>query len=787
MFPTEYTTSLENPPYAGRLGERMRDDVRADTPPDLRSLKIKKPKKMAAGIPAVTSSLKHGIKKMGLIRSAKTLTMVNQQNGFDCPGCAWPDPEHRTHFEFCENGAKAVADEATTNRVTPEFFAKHSVQELSEQSDYWLNKQGRLTHPMHLEKGSSHYVPITWQRAFEIIASELKSMNNPDRSVFYTSGRTSNEAAFLYQAMVRSIGTNNLPDCSNMCHESSGKGLGPTIGIGKGTVHLEDFNHADVIMVIGQNPGTNHPRMLTALRDAKNKGATIVHINPLPEAGLERFKHPQDYMKLDFGTTKLADYHLPVRIGGDAALMKGFIKVHSEFGGLDQEFIDNDTEGFQSMVEDANSYSWPVLELNSGIEKELIIQVGKVLAKSKATIACWAMGLTQQPNGVSVIQEIVNLLLMGGHVGRPGAGFCPVRGHSNVQGDRTVGIWEAPPPSFIKKMEEGLNISIPKEHGYDVVKAIHAMREEDVDVFFCMGGNFISATPDTHATAEGLRKVGLTVQVSTKLNRSHLVTGEQAIILPCLGRTELDVQGEVTQFVTVENSMGIVHQSRGGLQPASKELRSEPWIVSHLASNLFTDSPIKWLDLSENYDRIRDLMERSLDGFDNYNQRVRNENGFLLPNPPRDTRTFSTPSGKAHFTTHPLPNLSIDADRFIMMTIRSHDQYNTTIYDVHDRYRGLSGNRRIVLMNALDMVERGWKNRQKLSITSHFEGEKRHSDGWLAVAYEIPRKNIATYFPEANSLVPLNSTAAVSNTPTSKWIEVSLESKLSLSKGDEEE
>ena len=440
MFLTENTTRLENPPYAGQLGERMRDDVRADTPPDQRSLKIKKPKKMAAGIPAVTSSMLHGIKKMGLVRSAKTLTMVNQQNGFDCPGCAWPDPEHRTHFEFCENGAKAVADEATKSRVTPAFFAKHSVQELAEQSDYWLNKQGRLTHPMHLVEGSSHYAPISWESAFEIIAAEIKSMEHPDRSVFYTSGRTSNEAAFLYQAMVRSIGTNNLPDCSNMCHESSGKGLGPTIGIGKGTVHLEDFNHADVIMVIGQNPGTNHPRMLTALRDAKKKGAKIIHINPLPEAGLERFKHPQDYMKLDFSTTKLADYHLPVRIGGDAALMKGFIKVHSEYGGLDQDFIDKSTEGFRTMVEQAQSYTWPVLELDSGIEEEHIREVGKVLARSKATIACWAMGLTQQPNGVSVIQEIVNLLLMGGHVGRPGAGFCPVRASGVKTLNGVIGI-----------------------------------------------------------------------------------------------------------------------------------------------------------------------------------------------------------------------------------------------------------------------------------------------------------------------------------------------------------
>lgn len=738
---------------------------------------------MAAGIPAVTSSLKHGLQNMGISRTVKTLTMVNQQEGFDCPGCAWPDPSHRTQFEFCENGAKAVADEATKRRVTPEFFSKHSIQHLSMQSDRWLNKQGRITHPMVLEEGSSHYVPVTWDDAFSMIAGEVNKLENPNRSVFYTSGRTSNEAAFLYQAMVRSIGTNNLPDCSNMCHESSGKGLGATIGIGKGTVHLDDFNHADVILVIGQNPGTNHPRMLTALRDAKLKGATLIHVNPLPEAGLERFKHPQDYMKMNLSSTQLSDFHLPVKIGGDAALLKGLIKIHDELGHLDSKFIEDQTGGFDSMLEKARDTDWNAIVRDSGLPRELISEVGRVVARSKATIACWAMGLTQQPNGVAVIQEVVNLLLMGGHVGRPGAGFCPVRGHSNVQGDRTVGIWEAAPVSFIERMEKGLNISIPREHGYDVVGAIQAMRDGAVDVFFCMGGNFISATPDTMATAEGLRKVGLTVQVSTKLNRSHLVTGKKALILPCLGRTELDVQGTGPQFVSVENSMGIVHRSTGSLPPASSQLRSEPWIVAQLSQHLFTNSPIDWSGMVEDYDMIRNLMEKSLSGFEDYNKRVRLENGFMLPNPPRDSRTFDTPSGRAHFTTHDLPDVRIEDEQFIMMTIRSHDQYNTTIYDVHDRYRGVSGNRRIVLMNALDMAERGWKNRQLVSITSHFEGETRTAAGWQLVAYEIPRKNIATYFPEANILVPLRSTAKDSNTPTSKWIKVTLADN----RGDEEE
>ncbi|MCH1423156.1 MAG: FdhF/YdeP family oxidoreductase [Candidatus Poseidoniaceae archaeon] len=765
----------------------MREHARAVTPPDNLPLRIGKKKTMAAGIPAVTSSLKHGLQKMGVTRTLKTLTMVNQLDGFDCPGCAWPDPSHRTQFEFCENGAKAVADEATKARVTPEFFSKHSIQSLAEKSDYWLNKQGRITHPMLLKNGESHYLPINWEDAFELIASKINEAKNPDRLVFYTSGRTSNEAAFLYQAMVRSIGTNNLPDCSNMCHESSGKGLGGSIGIGKGTVHLDDFNHAEVILVIGQNPGTNHPRMLTALRDAKKNGATIVHINPLPEAGLERFKHPQDYMKMDFSSTQLSDFHLPVRIGGDAALLKGFIKIHEEIGHLDTDFIQRSTSGFDEMMKNARSTAWETITSDSGLSHEQIVEVGEIIARSKATIACWAMGLTQQPNGVAVIQEVVNLLLMGGHVGKPGAGLCPVRGHSNVQGDRTVGIWEAPPVAFLERMEKGLNIPMPREHGFDVVRSIQAMRNGIVDVFFCMGGNFISATPDTNATAEGLRNVGLTVQVSTKLNRSHLVTGKTALILPCLGRTERDMQASGQQFVTVENSMGIVHMSKGTLEPSSQLLKSEPWIVANLSERLFPESVIDWKALTEDYDAIRELMEQSLEGFDNYNERVRRENGFLLPNPPRDSRTFSTPTGKAHFTTHELPNVSLDSDQYVMMTIRSHDQYNTTIYDLNDRYRGISGNRRVVLMNALDMADRGWKNRQVVSITSHFDGKQRTAEHWQLISYSIPRGNVATYFPEANVLVPLESTAKISNTPTSKWIIVTLSEATSDDFGDEQE
>jgi molybdopterin-dependent oxidoreductase alpha subunit len=762
----------------------MRKPVSHNVPLDNNRLRLSKPKKKAAGIPAVVSSGKHSLKKMGITRTIKSLAMVNQKSGFDCPGCAWPDPEHRTHFEFCENGAKAVADEATKARVGPDFFKKFSIQDLAGKSDFWLNNQGRITEPMFLDKDSNHYLPITWDDALDKISDKLNSLENPNQAVFYTSGRTSNEAAFLYQAFIRSFGTNNLPDCSNMCHESSGKGLGSTIGIGKGTVTLEDFNHSELILVIGQNPGTNHPRMLTALRDAKRKGSKIIHINPLPEAGLERFKHPQDYMNLDFKSTKLSDFHLQVKIGGDAALMKGLIKVHLESGGIDLDFIDNSTTGFQSMCDEVKNTPWDIIVQDSGVKRDLIEKVGELCSKSKATIACWAMGLTQHRNGVSVIQEVVNLLLIGGHVGRKGAGFCPVRGHSNVQGDRTVGIWEAPSESFLDRMEMGLKVSLPRKHGYDVVKSIKAMDEDKVGIFFCMGGNFISATPDTRFTANALSKVDMVVQVSTKLNRSHAVTGKEALILPCLGRTELDIQKSGEQFVSVENSMGVVHMSKGNLKPASKHLRSEPWIISSLAEKTLDNSPISWMEMIDSYDGIRDLMSDCLAGFEDYNFRVKQDNGFYLPNPPRDERKFDTNDGKAHFTTHKLPNLEVDEGHYVMMTLRSHDQYNTTIYGLDDRYRGIKGNRRILMMNSIDMLDRNWKTRQRIDITSHFEGQTRVSQSWLVIPYDIPSGNIAAYFPEANELVPLNSTAELSNTPTSKWIICSLSES---SSSDEEE
>ena len=634
--------------------------------------------------------------------------------------------------------------------VTPAFFKKYSVSDLLKKSDYWLNNQGRLERPMLLKPGSTHYESIDWSDALDLISDSIKSMKSPEYGVYYTSGRTSNEAAFLYQALVRALGTNNLPDCSNMCHESSGKALDESIGIGKGTVHLEDFNHSDLILVIGQNPGTNHPRMLTALRDAKKNGSKIISINPLPETGLQRFKHPQDYMKAQLKSTTLADSN-----------------------SIDESFIASKTIKFQDFKSSLDTVSWEEIVQDSGISRSMIETVAKYCRDSRATIACWAMGLTQHHNGVSVIQEVVNLLLLGGHIGRPGAGVCPVRGHSNVQGDRTVGVWEAPTEAFLSKLEDGLKFEMPRKHGYDVVNSIRAMENGNVEVFISMGGNFLSATPDTRRTANALQKVGLTVQISTKLNRSHLVTGKTALILPVLGRTEMDIQESGEQFVTVENSMSVVHRSKGNLKPASSMLMSEPSLVAELGLRLCPDV-LDWDKCSRNYDAIRDLMAESLDGFEEYNRRVRQENGFLLPNPPRDSCDFDTESGKAMFAVHDLPDVTIGEDRFVLMTIRSHDQYNTTIYGLHDRYRGVHGNRRIVFMNALDMSEHGLKTRDIVDITSHFNSELRTSKTWFVVPYEIPRGNIAAYFPEANELVPLDSTATISNTPTSKWIEVTL-------------
>ena len=756
----------------------MGRDVVATTPSESSPPSLSKPKDVAAGIPAVISSLSHGITRMGTLASLRNFTSVNRFDGFDCPGCAWPDPDgHRTIAEFCENGAKAVADEGTRKRAGPEFWSQWSVGELSRKSDQWLNSQGRLTHPMILRPGSDYYSELSWDEAFDIIADELVSLDNPDQAVFYTSGRTSNEAAFLWQLLARRFGTNNLPDCSNMCHESSGVALGDSIGIGKGTVTLDDFTKADLIIVVGQNPGTNHPRMLTALRDAKRAGASIISINPLLETGMKRFKHPQAPLELLGSGTLISDEHVPVRVNGDFALFRGLAKVVMQREALDMEFIDAHTLGFTDYRRAVESTSWDSIVSGSGVEQEVISNLGATISKSKSTIVCWAMGLTQHRNSVAIIQEIANLLLLGGHIGRPGAGVCPVRGHSNVQGDRTVGINHNPSAKFLSDLHDSTGIAIPTKPGVDSVRAVKSMRGGTAKVFLSMGGNFVSAMSDTKATASALSNCSITAQVSTKPNRSHLVTGRTALILPCLGRSEKDHTSVGEQFVSVENSMGIVHSSRGSSKPASGMLRSEPSIVSGIAGALDTRigrSGIAWQDLAEDYDKVRDMIEASIPGFEGYNERVRLDGGFYLPNPPRDSRTFPTESGYANFRVHDLSGASAGPGRYLMMTIRSHDQYNTTIYGLDDRYRGINKGRRVVLMNQSDMDDNDWSEGDLVDLTSHFEGTELHAREWYIVPYEIPKGNIATYFPEANVLVPLDSVAEGSNTPTSKSVVVTI-------------
>jgi len=754
----------------------MKKDVTPLTPLESNAPKLSKPKNSAAGIPAVISTAKYGLGNMGVLGSIKNLARVNDFNGFDCPGCAWPDPDkHRSFAEFCENGAKAVADEGTRNRADINFWSQWSVSDLSKKSDHWLNSQGRITQPMILMPESEYYVPISWNESFDIIADNLVSLDNPDQAIFYTSGRTSNEAAFLWQLLARRFGTNNLPDCSNMCHESSGVALTESIGIGKGTVTLEDFNSADLIIVVGQNPGTNHPRMLTALRDARKKGASIISINPLTETGMKRFKHPQNPIEMFGLGSSIADKHLSIKINSDQALFRAFSKSIIESGKLDNDFIQNSTYGYEDYKKLVLDTDLGEISKITGINKDEIIQVSKKISESKSTIVCWAMGITQHKNSVATIQEIVNFLLLGGNIGKPGAGVCPVRGHSNVQGDRTVGINHKPSMEFIDNLEKSTGISSPTSHGYDSVEAVKAMESGDAKVFLAMGGNFVSAMSDTNRTSNALTNCDLTVHISTKPNRSHLLSGKIGLILPCLGRTEIDESTVGHQFVTVENSMGIVHSSRGTSKPASNYLISEPSIVSGIGGALETRlerSGIAWGNLSDNYDLVRDLIEKTIPGFDNYNQRITNKSGFYLPNPPKDSRTFKTKNSLANFFCHDISCIS--SDQFMMMTIRSHDQYNTTIYGLDDRYRGIRNGRRVVLMNKEDMLENGLEASDLVDLSSDRKNGQVISPQWFVVPYDIPSGNIATYFPESNVLIPLESVADRSNTPTSKSVPIGI-------------
>lgn len=760
---------------------RGEEPVRAETPEEFTGIKFSSVKDYAGGIPAVVSVAQHTLGEMGPARSTKTLLQVNQKGGFDCMSCAWADPDgDRNLIEFCENGAKAVAEEATTRRVTPEFFQKWSIAELSHKSDYWLGKQGRITHPMVLRKGSTHYEPISWDEAFALAAAELNKLTSPDEAIFYTSGRASNEAAFLYQLFVRQFGTNNLPDCSNMCHESSGSALTETIGVGKGTVTLNDFDLAEAIFIIGQNPGTNHPRMMTSLQAAKRNGCKIVSINPLREPGLIRFKHPQEVSGTIGNGTKLSDLFMPVRIRGDIALLKGIMKEMLEEEErrpgqvLDRSFIDNHTAGFAEFASALKAESWDEIVEGSGIPREPIRQAAEIMMNSERTITCWCMGLTQNKNAVSAIEEIVNMHLMRGQIAKPGAGLMPVRGHSNVQGDRTVGIWERPRKDFLDLLGKEFNFEPPRNHGHDVVEAIKAMHVGKAKVFIALGGNFLSATPDTNYTAVALRRCRLTVHVSTKMNRSHLIAGEQALILPCLGRTEVDLQAAGEQFVSTENSMGVVQSSRGVLPPASPHLRSEPAIVAGLArATLGSKTTVDWENLVADYDRIRDGIERVIPGFEDYNVRVRKGGGFYLPNLARVGK-FATATGKANFTIHEIPHYQLEPGQFVMMTIRSHDQFNTTIYGLDDRYRGMHNERRVVLLNPEDMRSANLVPGQVVDLTSYFEGEERVANHFIVVPYEIPQRCAATYYPETNVLVPIGSVAQKSNTPSSKFIVISI-------------
>ena len=747
-------------------------------------LRVSQPKQWAAGVPGVTAALRQSYEQMGVRRTALTLLRVNQMQGFDCPGCAWPEGDWRHVAEFCENGAKAVAEEATTRRVTREFFARHTVAELAERSDHWLGQQGRLTEPMVKRPGSEHYEPVPWDEAFALLASELTELDSPDEALFYTSGRTSNEAAFAYQLFARAFGTNNLPDCSNMCHESSGSALSETIGIGKGSVLLDDLAEADLIFVVGQNPGTNHPRMLSALEQAKRTGTRIIAVNPLPEAGLMRFRNPQRRSGVVGRGTVLADRFLQIRLNGDLALFQALNRLLLESdapGALDQEFLDEHAHGFAAFRSHVLGLDWDdVLEATGLTRGEIAAALGDVLA-AKRIIVCWAMGLTQHRNSVPTIRETVNFLLLRGNIGRPGAGVCPVRGHSNVQGDRTMGIWEKPKPEFLDALAAEFGFEPPREHGLDTVDAIRAMRDGRAKVFLGMGGNFVRATPDSAVTEAAVRSCRRTAQVSTKLNRSHAVTGETALILPTLGRTERDKQDSGPQFVSVEDSMGIVHASRGRLRPASGELLSEVSIVCRLAKAVLPGSGIDWDAMERDYDVVRDHVSRVVPGFEDFNARVRKLGGFTLPHAPRDERRFPTATGMAYLTVNELEVLRVPEGRLLLQTVRSHDQYNTTIYGMDDRYRGIKAGRRVVFVNPDDLSALGLEDGAMVDLVSEWADSptadtvERRAPSFRVVSYPTARGCAAAYFPETNVLVPLDSTAEVSNTPTSKSVVVRLE------------
>jgi molybdopterin-dependent oxidoreductase alpha subunit len=762
----------------------------AENPEKLLDLKVTEPKKWAAGIPAVLASGSDMLQESGFLRGMEGLFHMNKKGGFDCSSCAWPDPDDDRSpiAEYCENGAKAFAEEATTKKLTAEFFAQNSVADLAKLNDFEIGKKGRIAEPVYLPKGGTHYQPISWNDAFKKIAAKLNSLASPNEAAFYTSGRTSNEASFIYQLFVKEYGTNNMPDCSNMCHESTGVALGEVIGIGKGTVTLNDFYDTDVIIIMGQNPGTNHPRMLTALEKAKNNGAKIIAINPLREAGLMAFKNPQSVRGVLGFSTQLADLYLQVNINGDMALIKAIEKFLYEAEKknpgkvFDNSFIKKNAVGYEEFINHLEKFEVEDLAKAAGVPVNMIQEAAEMLKDKSRIIICWAMGITQHTNGVDTIKEITNLALLKGAIGKPGAGLCPVRGHSNVQGNRTMLIFDKPTEKQLDKLKEVFGFEPPREHGYDVVDSIKAMHEGKLKFFFSMGGNFLSATPDTTFTANAMRKMEMIVSVSTKLNRTHLVNGGEALILPTLARSDKDIINSEPQFISCENSMGVIQSSQGILEPISKNLLNETQIVCELAkATLGSRTVVDWDKYASSYDEIRNIIAKVIPGCEDYNQKVRVPGGFYLPNGPRDGKFTTEKYGdKAAFSITNLSKNTLADDEYMMASIRSHDQFNTTIYGLEDRYRGIHNERRVVFMNEKDMMLAGFKAGEKVDIFNYHGGIERVARLFVIVPYDIPERNTAAYYPETNVLVPIDSVAKGSNTPTSKLIYVKIKKHVAL-------
>ena len=737
----------------------------------------------AVGVPAILHSMEPALLKMGVARTAKLFTSMNQKDGFDCMSCAWPDPEHRSVAEFCENGAKAVTWEATPITVPTSFWAEHSIDDLLSRSEYWLGMQGRLVEPVYRPAGADHYEPVSWERAFEIIATKLIGLTSPDEAAFYTSGRTANETAFVYQLFVRAFGTNNLPDCSNMCHESTGTALGETIGIGKSTIAYDDFEKSDLVIIMGQNPGTNHPRMLTALEAAKRNGASIVAVNPLPEAGLMRYKNPQKVRGIIGSGTPLADQFLQIRSGGDMALLQAVSKrvLDAETAKpgtvLDHAFLDEFTLGLDALTEHLGHLDEATVLLATGLTSAEIDELAERYIAADRVIITWAMGLTQHKKSVDTLKDLINLLLLRGNIGKPGAGASPIRGHSNVQGDRTMGVWEQMDDEFLDAIEKEFSFAPPRAHGTDALKAIEGMQRGEVKVWFALGGNLVAAISDTGAAEKAMHGTEMTVQISTKLNRSHAVIGTEALILPTMGRTEVDLQATGPQFVSVEDSVCAVHGSHGRIAPVAPGLLSEISIVTRLARAVLGDSvPVDWAGFEGNYDLIRDHISHVVPGFEKFNVQVRQKGGFILPNGPRDSRTFATKTGKAMLTVNELEALERPVGRLILQTMRSHDQFNTTIYSLNDRYRGIKNGRDVIFVNPDDLIELNLEDGQRVDIFSEWKDEPdRVLRGYRIVSYPTAKGCAAAYYPEANVLVPLSSAAVGSNTPVSKAVIVRLE------------